>query len=213
MYETRVGPTGNSVAIRNRPSDLALPWSVSNGTFVSDESVADWTPLAPATPSASPDGLDSRFRPVALEFRLALNRQGGRAKDAGKVAWLEITDSASQVGVMEAGFTAEQFADLMAGRIPGSVDGVLTDVLRPDLMERIGKTLHTWIRILPIGVDEQAVAARAEELRAFEGLATVGVKRVRDGVRVTWRTWEKLSGAEAVAIERRLSTASFVSGE
>lgn len=51
-YPVRVSPDGLDVAIRSRPATFdtdTAPWRSSDGSILSDNQVADWTPLVPAS--------------------------------------------------------------------------------------------------------------------------------------------------------------------
>ena len=206
MYETRISPDGTKVAIRNRP-DQINKWSVSNGGYYHDDHVADWTSLAPAVPD-EPASHWYREEPVALEYRLIMGRSG----DGQHYVGLEVLDGASSTPLLETEFDAEQFVDFMAGRIPGSVQGVLSRVARRPLLERIGKTMNNFSQVLPRGTDEGPLSAWAEETAAMIEIPagsqiTTSVTRIRDGVRVTWRAYGPMSADDCMVTEQRLSAA------
>jgi hypothetical protein len=205
MHETRKSRAGDFVAIRNRPGD-ANPWSVSNGTFASDAWVADWTPLAPAP---ADDG--TLTRELKVEVQLVLNRSTTRTTP--HVAHIEIMDTLSRMTIMEIHLTAEEFHQFMAGRTPGGVDGVLADVATPHLLARVGKTMNNFSEVFPYLTDEAKLAGWAvETAAAIEVPAgtqiTTNVKRVRDGVRATWRAYGDMSPDDITITSQRLSAAA-----
>lgn len=207
MYETRQSAAGNFVAIRNRPDD-ANPWSVSNGTFASDAWVADWTLLAPA-PADEPADHWYRKEPVALEYRLILNRSGNVERGVA----LEIHDGTSSTPLIEAEFDADQFLELMTGRTPGSVDGVPSRVARRSLLERIGQPMNNFSVMFKSSTDEDKLIAWAGATAAVIDIAagapiTTNVKRVRDGVRVTWRAYGPMTRDEIDITDQRLNAAA-----
>lgn len=139
-----------------------------------------------------------------LELQLSHPSHGGQDTDI--VTRITITDKASRRVIADIEFTAEHFHQLLAQRIPGSVEGIPAQIAtRETYGATAGLTKITWNRqfdrystVIP------ALAEWAEMVRFDLRLHSVQVHENRNGVNVTWSLWADADSIDWMNMDERI---------